>query len=145
MHGENPSEEELVKLTNLPLSKVHDAMKVLSNFMVSLDAPVEPDEECDSELADFVEDTKYSKDSFDKKIFNEEFKDAFINSKLTEKEKFVVLHRFGFIDGENHTLEEIGQMMGVTRERVRQIENKSIRKLRKDPKLKNLRKRGILW
>ena len=64
------------------------------------------------------------------------FKDAFINSKLTEKEKFVVLHRFGFIDGEIHTLEEIGQMMGITRERVRQIENKSIRKLRKDSKIK---------
>ena len=136
LHGKNPSEEELVKLTNLPLNKVHDAMNVLSNFMVSLDAPVELDEESDSELANFVEDTKYSKDSFDKKIFNEEFKDAFINSKLTEKEKFVVLHRFGFIDGEVHTLEEIGQMMGVTRERVRQIESKSIRKLRKDPKIK---------
>ena len=131
LHGKNPSEEELVKLTNLPLNKVHDAMNVLSNFMVSLDAPVKLDEECDSELADFVEDIKYSKDSFDKKIFNEEFKDAFINSKLTEKEKFVVLHRFGFIDGEVHTLEEIGQMI-----RVRQIESKSIRKLRKDPKIK---------
>ena len=136
LHGKNPSEEELVKLTNLLLNKVHDAMNVLSNFMASLDAPVELDEESDSELADFVEDMKYSKDSFDKKIFNEEFKDAFINSKLTEKEKFVVLHRFGFIDGEIHTLEEIGQMMGVTRERVRQIESKSIRKLRKDPKIK---------
>lgn len=136
LHGKNPSEEELVKLTNLPLNKVQDAMNVLSNFMVSLDAPVELDEECDSKVEDFVEDIKYSKDSFDKKIFNEEFKDAFINSKLTEKEKFVILHRFGFIDGESHTLEEIGQMMGVTRERIRQIENKSIRKLKKDPKIK---------
>lgn len=136
LHGKNPSEEELVKLTNLPLNKVQGAINVIRDFVVSLDAPIELDEECDSKVEDFVEDMKYSKDSFDKKIFNEEFKDAVVNSKLTEKEKFVVLHRFGFIDGEVHTLEEIGQMMGVTRERVRQIENKSIRKLRKDSKIK---------
>ena len=77
-----------------------------------------------------------SKESIEKKILNDEFREALINARLTDKEKFVILNRFGFIDGENHTLEEIGQMVGVTRERVRQIENKSIRKLRKDPKIK---------
>ena len=92
--------------------------------------------DCDTELIDCVEDKEHSKDSFERKIFNQEFREALMNSKLTDKEKNVILYRFGFVDGETHTLEEIGQKMGVTRERIRQIESKSIRKLRKDSNVK---------
>ena len=136
LYGKNPSEEELVKITNLPLNKVQDALNAVYNSVMSLDNPIELDEDCDTELIDCVEDKEHSKDSFERKIFNQEFREALMNSKLTDKEKNVILYRFGFVDGETHTLEEIGQKMGVTRERIRQIESKSIRKLRKDSNVK---------
>lgn len=136
LYGKNPSEEELVEITNLPLNKVQDALNAVYNGVMSLDTPIERDEDCDTELIDCVEDKEHSKDSFERKIFNQEFREALMNSKLTDKEKNVILYRFGFVDGETHTLEEIGQKMGVTRERIRQIESKSIRKLRKDSNVK---------
>ena len=136
LYGKNPSEEELVEITNLPLNKVQDALNAVYNSVMSLDNPIELDEDCDTELIDCVEDKEHSKDSFERKIFNQEFREALMNSKLTDKEKNVILYRFGFVDGETHTLEEIGQKMGVTRERIRQIESKSIRKLRKDSNVK---------
>ena len=107
----------------------------LTKIMTTIVA-IENIDDCETEFGDFIEDKENSKESIEKKILNDEFREALINARLTDKEKFVILNRFGFIDGENHTLEEIGQMVGVTRERVRQIENKSIRKLRKDPKIK---------
>ena len=136
LYGKNPSEEELVEITNLPLNKVQDALNAVYNSVMSLDNPIELDEDCDTELIDCVEDKEHSIDSFERKIFNQEFREALMNSKLTGKEKNVILYRFGFVDGETHTLEEIGQKMGVTRERIRQIESKSIRKLRKDSNVK---------
>ena len=136
LYGKNPSEEELVEITNLPLNKVQDALNAVYNSVMSLDNPIELDEDCDTELIDCVEDKEHSIDSFERKIFNQEFREALMNSKLTDKEKNVILYRFGFVDGETHTLEEIGQKMGVTRERIRQIESKSIRKLRKDSNVK---------
>lgn len=135
-YHKTPSDEELAKFTNMPLNKVKTALQQLNNVTFSLNAPIENIDDCDTEFGDFIEDKENSKESIERKILNEEFREALINARLTDKEKFVILNRFGFIDGENHTLEEIGQMVGVTRERVRQIENKSIRKLRKDPKIK---------
>ena len=135
-YHKTPSDEELAKFTNMPLNKVKTALQQLNNVTFSLNAPIENIDDCETEFGDFIEDKENSKESIEKKILNDEFREALINARLTDKEKFVILNRFGFIDGENHTLEEIGQMVGVTRERVRQIENKSIRKLRKDPKIK---------
>lgn len=131
-----PSEEELAEFTKMPLNKVKTALQQLNNVTLSLNAPIENIDDCDTEFGDFVEDKENSKESIEKKILNEEFREALINARLTDKEKFVILNRFGFVDGEIHTLEDIGKMMGVTRERVRQIESKTIRKLRKNNKIK---------
>ena len=120
----------------MPLNKAKTALLKLNNVMLSLNAPLGNIDDCDTEFGDFVEDKENSKESIEKKILNEEFRDALINARLTDKEKFVILNRFGFADGETHTLEDIGKMMGVTRERVRQIESKTIRKLRKNNKIK---------
>ena len=137
-YHKTPSDEELAKFTNMPLNKVKTALQQLNNVTFSLNAPIENIDDCETEFGDFIEDKENSKESIEKKILNDEFREALINARLTDKEKFVILNRFGFIDGENHTLEEIGQMVGGTRERVRQIENKCIRKLRKDPKIKKI-------
>lgn len=131
-----PSEEELAEFTKMPLNKVKTALQQLNNVTLSLNAPIENIDDCDTEFGDFVEDKDSSKEAIEKKILNEEFREALINARLTDKEKFVILNRFGFTDGKNHTLEEIGKMMGVTRERVRQIESKTIRKLRRDKQIK---------
>lgn len=131
-----PSEEELAEFTKMPLNKVKTALQQLNNVTLSLNAPIENIDDCDTEFGDFVEDKDSSKESIEKKILNEEFREALINARLTDKEKFVILNRFGFTDGKNHTLEEIGKMMGVTRERVRQIESKTIRKLKRDKQIK---------
>lgn len=135
-YHKNPSNEELVEITKIPLNRVITALQQLNNMTFSLNAPIENIDDCDNELGDFVEDKENSKESIERKILNEEFREALINARLTDKEKFVILNRFGFTDGETHTLEEIGQMMGVTRERVRQIESKTIRKLKKDNRIK---------
>ena len=131
-----PSEEELAEFTKMPLNKVKTALLQLNNVTFSLNAPIENIDDCDTEFGDFVEDKENSKESIEKKILNEEFRETLINARLTDKEKFVILNRFGFADGETHTLEDIGKMMGVNRERVRQIESKTIRKLRTDCKIK---------
>lgn len=132
----NPSDEELAEFIKMPLNKVKTALLQLNNVTLSLNAPIENIDDCDTEFGDFVEDKESSKESIEKKILNEEFRDALINARLTDKEKFVILYRFGFADGKTHTLEDIGKMMGVTRERVRQIESKTIRKLRRDKQIK---------
>ncbi|MBR6623328.1 MAG: sigma-70 family RNA polymerase sigma factor [Ruminococcus sp.] len=103
----------------------------------SLNAPV--GEEKETELEEFIEDTDSIsvEDSALQLIISEDLK-KIINT-LSEREAKVIMYRFGFIDGRERTLEEIGQMMGVTRERIRQIESKAFRKLRHPSRTKHIK------
>ena len=131
-----PTEEELAKKMDISVEKIRDIYKI-SQEPVSLETPI--GEEDDSHLGDFIKDeTNVSPEEF---ATNEMLKDeiADVLSTLTEREEKVIRLRFGLEDGKSRTLEEVGQMFGVTRERIRQIEAKALRKLRHPSRSKKLK------
>ena len=137
LNGCFPDESELVKLTGLPEEKVKIAVFQLNNDVTSLNEFLR-DDEADTELGDVIIDEKNSLSKVDEKIFNENVDVLLENSRLSDKEKMVIKYRFGFINHRIYTLEEIGNMYGVTRERIRQIEIKALGKLRRDYRFKNI-------
>ncbi len=131
-----PTEEELAIKIKMPVEKVREIHKI-SQEPVSLETPI--GEEEDSHLGDFVPDEhNMSPEEF---TTNELLKDEIndILETLTEREEKVIKLRFGLEDGKARTLEEVGQMFGVTRERIRQIEAKALRKLRHPSRSRKLR------
>ena len=131
-----PSEEELAKKMNMSIEKVREIYKI-SQDPVSLETPI--GEEDDSHLGDFIKDERnLSPEEF---ATNEMLKDEIseVLLTLTEREEKVIRLRFGLEDGKPRTLEEVGQMFGVTRERIRQIEAKALRKLRHPSRSRKLR------
>lgn len=131
-----PSEEELAKKMNTSVDKIREIYKI-SQDPVSLETPI--GEEDDSHLGDFIKDERnLSPEEF---ATNEMLKDEIseVLLTLTEREEKVVRLRFGLEDGKTRTLEEVGQMFGVTRERIRQIEAKALRKLRHPSRSRRLR------
>lgn len=124
-HNRKPSTEELSDILGVNIEKIEEAIK-LQDEPISLDMPYALDE--DISLMDMVEDEKLNGEEFFINLRKEAIEKCFAT--LTEKEVNVLKLRFGFGSGKKHTLEEVGQVYGVTRERVRQIENKAIRKLR---------------
>jgi len=131
-----PSEEELAKKMNTTVDKIREIYKI-SQDPVSLETPI--GEEDDSHLGDFIKDeSSLSPEEF---ATNEMLKDEIsqVLETLTEREEKVVRLRFGLEDGKPRTLEEVGQMFGVTRERIRQIEAKALRKLRHPSRSRKLR------
>ena len=131
-----PSEEELAKKMNMSVEKVREIYKI-SQDPVSLETPI--GEEDDSHLGDFIKDERnLSPEEF---ATNEMLKDEIseVLLTLTEREEKVIRLRFGLEDGKPRTLEEVGQMFGVTRERIRQIEAKALRKLRHPSRSRKLR------
>ena len=131
-----PSEEELAKKMNMSIEKVREIYKI-SQDPVSLETPI--GEEDDSHLGDFIKDERNV--SPEEYATNELLKDeiAEVLLTLTEREEKVIRLRFGLEDGKPRTLEEVGQMFGVTRERIRQIEAKALRKLRHPSRSRKLR------
>ncbi len=131
-----PSEEELAQRMKMPVDRVREILKI-SQDPVSLDTPI--GEEEDSHLGDFIPD----RDSMSPEEFtvNEMLKEQIsgVLMTLTEREAQVLKLRFGLIDGTCRTLEEVGQIFGVTRERIRQIEAKALRKLRHPSRSKKLK------
>ena len=125
-----PTEEELAKKMNVSVEKIREIYKI-SQEPVSLETPI--GEEDDSHLGDFIKDERNL--SPEEYATNEMLKDeiAEVLETLTEREEKVIRLRFGLEDGKSRTLEEVGQLFGVTRERIRQIEAKALRKL-KHPK-----------
>ena len=131
-----PSEEELAKKMNTTVEKVREIYKI-SQDPVSLETPI--GEEDDSHLGDFIKDERnLSPEEF---ATNEMLKEEIsqVLETLTEREEKVIRLRFGLEDGKPRTLEEVGQMFGVTRERIRQIEAKALRKLRHPSRSRKLR------
>jgi len=131
-----PTEEELAKKMNMSAEKIRDIYKI-SQDPVSLETPI--GEEDDSHLGDFVPDERNM--SPEEYATNEMLKDEIseVLLTLTEREEKVIRLRFGLEDGKSRTLEEVGQMFGVTRERIRQIEAKALRKLRHPSRSRKLK------
>ena len=131
-----PSEEELAEKMGISVDKVREVMKI-SQDPVSLDTPI--GEEDDSHLGDFIKDERsMSPEEYaTNEILKEEIRNVLMT--LQEREQEVLELRFGLIDGTSHTLEEVGKKFNVTRERIRQIEAKALRKLRHPSRSKKLR------
>lgn len=134
--GREPTPEEVAARLNVPVSRVREVLKI-SRDPVSLDTPI--GEEDDSHLGDFIEDdTALSpSDSAAFSMLREELSAAL--ESLTDRERQVIQLRFGLIDGRARTLEEVGKEFNVTRERIRQIEAKALRKLRHPSRSKRLK------
>lgn len=126
-NGNEPSEELIAERMELPVERVREIMRVAQE-PVSMETPIGPEE--DSRLMDFIrdEDALAPDDAALKTITNEDI-DAVLRT-LTAREEAVIRLRFGLHDGRCHTLEEVGMEFNVTRERIRQIEAKALRKLR---------------
>ena len=134
--GREPTVEEIAAELNLPVEKIIEANRTAADTL-SLDTPVGDEE--DTSIGSFVEDerTPGPADATSNAMLAEALKE--ILDTLTEREADVLRMRFGMYDGRTHTLEEVGQIFGVTRERIRQIENKAIRKLRHPSRAKKIR------
>ena len=134
--GREPTVEEIAAELNLPVEKIIEANRTAADTL-SLDTPVGDEE--DTSIGSFVEDerTPGPADATSNALLAEALKE--ILDTLTEREADVLRMRFGMYDGRTHTLEEVGQLFGVTRERIRQIENKAIRKLRHPSRAKKIR------
>ena len=134
--GREPTVEEIAAELNLPVEKIIEANRTAADTL-SLDTPVGDEE--DTSIGSFVEDerTPGPADATSNALLAEALKE--ILDTLTEREAEVLRMRFGMYDGRTHTLEEVGQSFGVTRERIRQIENKAIRKLRHPSRAKKIK------
>ena len=134
--GREPLPEEIAKEMDISVDRVREILKI-SQEPVSLETPI--GEEEDSHLGDFIEDEEALAPAEAASFFllREQLEDVL--STLTTREKKVLQLRFGLEDGRSHTLEEVGQVFGVTRERIRQIEAKALRKLRHPSRSKKLK------
>ena len=131
-----PSEDELAEKMNISVDKIRDIYKI-SQEPVSLETPI--GEEDDSHLGDFIKDERnVSPEEYaTNEMLKDEINDVLLT--LTEREEKVIRLRFGLDDGKSKTLEEVGQLFGVTRERIRQIEAKALRKLRHPSRSRKLK------
>ena len=134
--GHDPSAEEIAEEMNMPVDKVRDILKIAQE-PVSLETPI--GEEEDSHLGDFIpdEDASEPSEAASFSLLKEQLME--VMDTLTPREKKVLELRFGILDGRTRTLEEVGKEFNVTRERIRQIEAKALRKLRHPSRSKRLR------
>jgi RNA polymerase primary sigma factor len=134
--GREPTPEEIAKEMEIPADKVREIMKI-SQEPVSLETPI--GEEEDSHLGDFIPDdgTLAPSEAASHQLLKEQVEDVLAS--LTGRERRVLQLRFGLDDGRSRTLEEVGKEFGVTRERIRQIEAKALRKLRHPSRSKKLK------
>ena len=134
--GHDPSAEEIAKEMDMPVDKVRDILKIAQE-PVSLETPI--GEEEDSHLGDFIpdEDASEPSEAASFSLLREQLEEVL--DTLAPREKKVLELRFGIVDGRTRTLEEVGKEFNVTRERIRQIEAKALRKLRHPSRSKKLR------
>ncbi len=135
-YGREPTSEEIAKKMDFPVSKVRKILKIAQE-PISLETPI--GEEEDSHLGDFIEDRAVISPA--EAVININLKEQTesVLKTLTPREEQVIKMRFGLGDGSEHTLEEVGQRFSVTRERIRQIEAKALRKLRHPSRSRMLR------
>lgn len=134
--GREPTAEELAKVMEMTPERIQEILK-LSQDPVSLEMPV--GEEDDSSLGDFIEDESLPAPAEEagRQLLHEQVQEVL--DTLTERERTVLYMRYGLEDGRNRTLEDVGKQIGVTRERIRQIEAKALRKLRHPSRARMLR------
>ena len=135
-NGHEPTAEEISEVLNMPTDKVREIMRVAQE-PVSLETPI--GEEEDSHLGDFIpdDDAPAPQDAASHTLLKEQLSEVL--STLTPREERVLRLRFGLEDGRSRTLEEVGEVFNVTRERIRQIEAKALRKLRHPSRSKKLK------
>jgi RNA polymerase primary sigma factor len=134
--GREPTSEEIGKRMELPAFKVRKVMKIAQQ-PISLETPI--GEEEDSHLGDFIEDKKVISPSDAVISLNLKEQTEAVLRTLTPREEKIIKMRFGIDDSSERTLEEVGQLFAVTRERIRQIEAKGLRKLRHPSRARKLR------
>jgi RNA polymerase primary sigma factor len=134
--GREPTPEEVAKHLGISPDKARKVMRV-SQEPVSLETPIGDDDE--THLRDFIEDKSVlsPEEQVSRKLLREQL--IKVLNTLGEKERDILMYRYGLVDGAEYTLEQIGKMFNVTRERIRQIENKAIRKLRHPARSKYLK------
>jgi RNA polymerase primary sigma factor len=134
--GHDPTPEEIAEEMNMPVEKVREILKIAQE-PVSLETPI--GEEEDSHLGDFIpdEDASEPSEAASFTLLKEQLVEVL--STLTPREEMVLKLRFGIEDGRTRTLEEVGKQFHVTRERIRQIEAKALRKLRHPSRSKKLK------
>lgn len=134
--GREVSDDEIAKEMNMSAEKVREIMKIAQD-PISLETPI--GEEEDSHIGDFIEDrdTPAPADSASYALLREQLSEVLHT--LTPREENVLKLRFGLEDGRTRTLEEVGQQFNITRERIRQIEAKALRKLRHPSRSKKLK------
>lgn len=134
--GVDPTDEQIAKKIDMPLDKVVQAKRI-NRDPISLETPV--GEEEDTPLGDFIADPNaITPDEYTNQELVQSVLDDTLST-LTDREEKVLRMRYGLLDGQTHTLEEVGREFGVTRERIRQIENKSLRKLKRPAKMEKLK------
>jgi RNA polymerase primary sigma factor len=134
-NGKEPSQEDIAEKMNLPVKKIRKIAKIAQQ-PISLETPIGDD--TNASLKDFVKDNETpSPDDIFVRISQREKIDEALKS-LNEREAAILRMRFGIGSGNEHTLDEVGQKFRVTRERIRQIEAKAIRKLRRPKRRKKL-------
>jgi RNA polymerase primary sigma factor len=134
--GREPTSEEIARRMDIPVAKVRKVLKIAQE-PISLETPI--GEEEDSHLGDFIEDRSAVSPSDAVINLNLKEQTESVLKSLTPREERVIKMRFGVGDGSEHTLEEVGQSFAVTRERIRQIEAKALRKLRHPSRSRKLR------
>jgi RNA polymerase primary sigma factor len=135
-YGREPTSEEIAKRMDIPVVKVRKVLKIAQE-PISLETPI--GEEEDSHLGDFIEDRGVISPAEAVISINLKEQTESVLKTLTPREEKVIKMRFGLDDGSEHTLEEVGQSFAVTRERIRQIEAKALRKLRHPSRSRKLR------
>ena len=135
-NGREPTAEEIASELNMSVEKVRDIMKIAQD-PVSLETPI--GEEEDTHLGDFIpdNDSPAPQDAASQTLLREQLNDV-LNT-LTPREAQVLRLRFGLEDGQTRTLEEVGKQFNITRERIRQIEAKALRKIRHPSRSKRLK------
>lgn len=139
--GREPTEQELAEAMNLPIDKIREILKVSAD-PISLDTPI--GEEDDSHLGDFIKDESIvgPEEAAAYSVLQDQI--SKLLDTLTEREQRVLILRFGLKDGRTRTLEEVGKEFNVTRERIRQIEAKALRKLRHPSRARMLKGYDII-